>query len=33
VNAEKRFQSFWWKLNLLQLMKLSPAYIVERLRG
>jgi hypothetical protein len=25
VNAEKRFQSFWWKLNLLQLMKLSPA--------
>ena len=24
VNAEKRFQPAWWKLNLLRLMKLSP---------
>jgi hypothetical protein len=24
VNAEKRFQSSWWKLDLLQLMKISP---------
>ena len=26
VNAEKRFQPFWWKLNLLQMMKLSPSW-------
>jgi len=25
VNAEKRFQAAWWKLDLLQLIKLSPA--------
>ena len=24
VNAEKRFQPAWWKLDLLQLMKISP---------
>ena len=24
VNAEKRFQSSWWKLYLLQVVKLSP---------
>jgi hypothetical protein len=24
VNAEKRFQPAWWKLDLLQLMKMSP---------
>src|SRR5207253_4385640 len=24
VNAEKRFHSPWWKINLLQLIKLSP---------
>jgi hypothetical protein len=24
VNAEKRFQPAWWKLNLLQLVKRSP---------
>src|SRR5258708_3876871 len=29
VNAEKRFQSAWWKLDLLQLMKISPGEIVE----
>jgi hypothetical protein len=24
VNAEKRFQSAWWKLDLRQLMNISP---------
>jgi hypothetical protein len=24
VNAEQRFQAPWWKLDLLQLTKLSP---------
>jgi hypothetical protein len=33
VNAEQRFQASWWKLDLLQLMKLSPAYIFVGLRG
>jgi len=28
VNAEKRFQSPWWKLDLLQLMKISPKQVV-----
>ena len=28
VNAEKRFQASWWKLDLLQLTILSPGCLI-----